>query len=196
MDSQIERMVQASRVRSLLRDLARVFGFQMRYWGMDAKGGEGSLLVRSGMSRLPRSSIRGEGSSSYRQDWLGGVVELHSFCAGFYHSSTPGVLFSRSAERIFLSVPGGPPEPLEHREKIYSAVPDRMLVGAGPLVDWALAHEHRVSELCGKRYRMRCWQRLGGRKFAPPPETTLSWLETFRGDVQTTPRLREWSRKA
>lgn len=180
-----------SRTRSLIRDLSRVLGTQMRYWGMDARGGADSLLVSAGLERLARAVSIGEGSSRYRQPWEGGWIEIHSFCAGFYHPTNPGVLFSRAERRIFCSTVGDIAEPLLHREHDAAAPPDRILVSLPPFLRWLLDYESRVDAVAGTGYRMRCWKSLGSHRLGPPPVEMRDWIRSFLLQPAKTGRLQQ-----
>ena len=64
------RMAAARRL--LLRDAAAGLYAQMYYWGQDVKHAEGNLLVRYGMTRVPKQTPKG--TSRYRQYWGGGWI--------------------------------------------------------------------------------------------------------------------------
>lgn len=178
-----------SRLRSLLRDLAGVLSMQMRYWGMDARGGNASLLVKTGLQRVARAGSAGEGSSRYRQPWRGGWIELHSFCAGYYHPCREGILFSRAGQRIFSAKPGGIPEPIAHRASADSSSPDAVLGLLDPFLNWLLDYESRVDSRAPVGYRDHCWKKLGGMRLGPHPSEIRSWLASLLRNPAATPRL-------
>jgi len=179
----------ASRMRSLLGDLAKVLDIQMRYWGMDAQGGEKSIMVSTGMLRLARDVSHGEGSSRYRQPWEGGWIEIHSFCAGFYHFQKRGIVFSRAARRIFCPVVGGVADPRHHRASNAGSPPDEVLRSLPPFLSWILDYERRVAGLVHHDYRLRCWKKLGSSRFGPHPNELHEWISNFLLDPTKTPRF-------
>ena len=101
----ISNDVPASQQRSLLRDLSNGLLQQMYFWGYDARRRDGNLLVKCGMQRIAQERAeKSEGTSRYRTEWEGGVVELHGFCAGWYpqRSDTRGVVFIRHRGQLDL----------------------------------------------------------------------------------------------
>ncbi len=180
-----------SRRRNLLRDLAQVLGLQMRYWGIDAQGGDRSLLVAAGLRRVARQISVGEGSSRYREPWQGGWIEIHSFCAGYYDPTSRGIMFSRADERIYGSAAGDIPDPARHRKQISSIPPDSVLQLLPAFLSWVLDFEGRIERIAARGYRERCWKRLGGHRLGPLPDETLGWLASLLRSPQTTLRLRQ-----
>lgn len=179
----------ASRMRSLLGDLAKAMEMQMRFWGMDARGMEGSVLVAAGLERLAREVSAGEGSSRYRQEWEGGWIEIHSYCAGFYHPTRPGILFSRSQRRVFCSKVGAVILPELHREHNAGNPPDEVLKTLPPFLRWIMHYEARVTCIARPDYRQECWRKLGGLRFGPRPEALRDWLSSLLKHPAQTPRL-------
>ena len=100
------RMAAARRL--VLRDAAAGLYAQMYYWGQDVQHAEGNLLVRYGMTRVPKETPKG--TSRYRQYWGGGWIELHGFCAGWYGPER-GVVFDRARDRWLNWNQEQPPEP-------------------------------------------------------------------------------------
>lgn len=147
------------------------------------------MIVQAGLTRIPRSVTSGEGSSRYRETWRGGWIEIHSFCAGFYHPAKSGILFSRADARVSCATPGSAPDPVFHRRRRDASDPDGVLAAVPPFLEWLLDYEDRVEKLRGQAYRQRCWTRLGGRKFGPPPDEQRRWLASLLDSPQTTHRL-------
>ena len=185
----------ASRRRSLIGDLAKALDLYMRYWGMDARGGERSVLVAAGMQRIEREISTGEGSSRYRQAWEGGWIELHSFCAGFYHVSKKGIIFSRAERRIFSASQGGVAIPEVHRQHNAGSPPDVVLQALPPFIRWILDYEARVASTCQANYRSQCWRKLGASRFGPHPKKVIEWLETFLHKPEQLDRWRQLTLK-
>lgn len=158
---QLENIASLSRRRSLLRDVTEGMKQQMYFWGCDAGHVGGNLLVKLGMERCVRASAHGEGSSRYVEMWEGGVVELHSFCAGWYprKREETGVVFIRSRERIFGCTAGGALTPGQYaEERLLALGADELLECMPPLLRWVLAHEVRLIGALGEDYREGCWK--------------------------------------
>jgi hypothetical protein len=166
----------------------------MRYWGLDARGGSRSVLVAAGLERIARDQPTGEGSSRYRQPWLGGWIEIHSFCAGFYQEHGPGFLFSRAEKRVYASSPGAIPEPIHHRRHTAPTSPDAIFPALPPFLTWLLDYEARVANLAPHGYREQCWKRLGGEHFGQHPSQLSLWISSLLRSPQTTPRLHKTKR--
>ena len=83
-----------------MSDLARGIGQQMMFWGCDARHSQGNLLSHAGLQRIARTERRSEGSSRYRMPWQDGLIELHSYCVGFYSSEDIGIIYIRSLQRF------------------------------------------------------------------------------------------------
>lgn len=141
------------------------------------------------MQRLARTEKTGEGSSRYREPWEGGWVEIHSYCAGFYHPTTEGILFSRGERRIYSARPGSIAEPGWHRTWNAGQPPDTILAHAPPFVRWILDYESRVRALATDNYRLAAWRQFGGFRFGPSPAELQRWMTEFLQNPQGTPRL-------
>lgn len=172
----------------------------MFFWGCDVRHPEGSLLSRVGMDRLARSERSEEGSSRYRMEWRNGLVELHSYCVGWYASDAPvpGILFIRSLERITSCVGPLPLTPGKYEQKrMISEGADDLLQSVKPLVSWILFYETQVGRLAGSTYRGDCWRRylsrMGSRPWLPPGEAE-SFFQSFLEDPKRTPRPRDFFR--
>lgn len=181
-----------SQARSLLRDLADGLAQQMIFWGQDVKHPGGNLLVRAGMTRIARERVGQEGSSRYRQEWQGGVIEIHGFCAGWYPAEGEGVIFIRNRQRL-LGVRGGMPTVPGAYEGLKAPSPDALLAGVRPLVQWWIAYEERVAAVTPPAYREACWQRarrLAKARAWLPPAEVVPWLRRFLDDPQRVDRTR------
>ncbi len=186
-----------SRERSLLSDLADGLSQQMGFWGCDARDSEGSLLVAKGFQRIARADADGEGSSRYRRLVDGGVLELHSFCAGWYPVSGNGVIFVRQLGRVFGCSPGLAPTPGDYTGRLLPCSPDDVLRLVRPFVESIIAYEQSVLESPGPLYRERCWQavrRMPGAKAWLRPAEAIGWMTSFASDPASTPRARDWGK--
>lgn len=196
--SHMQLMAHSSRRRSLLGDLAEGLGQQMYFWGCDVRM-KGNLLIRCGMERVARASGHGEGSSRYRQAWSGGVVELHSYCAGWYPAEGPrrGVVFIRSRERVQCCTAGEALTPgVYERERMVSPGVDEMLEAVRPLVGWMLAHEEAVARRAGNDFREACWELFRTQTQARPwlrPREAREWLGQFLEAPERLARARKFS---
>lgn len=188
----------ASRRRSLVRDVCRCLSQQMVFWGMDAGVPGGNLLLVSGLERIARSEVGGEGSSRYRARWQGGVIELHSFCAGWYPADGEGVLFVRNRERLHSCPRGRAITPGDYRSAI-GAAPDEILPLVRPLVEWVLEYERAVRATTAPGYRELGWSQVVAQMGVRPwlaPDKAIHWMEQFVADPNSAPRARELARRA
>lgn len=183
----------ASRVRSLLTDFSAGVAQQMVFWGCDARHPTGNLLVRFGMVRLARDGAEGEGSSQYRAAWQGGLVAIHSFCAGWYPAESTGVVFIRHWKRL-VACPGGEPQDPGHYQIVRTS-PDEMLDLVRPLAGWVTEYEKWVVGRMGCDYRKACFRhtlRMPGVRPWLPPARASEWLEGFASDPAGVGRAKEW----
>lgn len=186
----------ASRRRSLVRDVCRCLSQQMVFWGMDARVPSGSLLLASGLKRIGRAEVGGEGSSRYRTEWHGGMIELHSFCAGWYPDDGEGVLFIRNRERLHFGPRGRSITPGDYG-LVIGAAPDEILPMAKPFVDWVLNYERKVREVTAPDYRALGWKQVVARMGVRPwlaPDDAIHWMEQFVADPGTAPRAKDLAR--
>lgn len=169
----------------------------MYFWGCDVRWA-GNLLIECGMERVARESAQGEGSSRYRRAWDGGVVELHSYCAGWYPSEGErrGVVFIRSRERIQGCTAGEALTPgVYEGGRMEAPGADEMLKRVRPLVAWVLAHEEAVVERAGERFRERCWEEFRTQTQARPwlrPAEGREWLRQFLDEPDEVGRARKF----
>jgi len=164
---------------------------QMIFWGCDIR--QGRLAERLGFERLARPETGGEGSSRYRLPAAGGLLEIHSFCAGWYARNGEGVVFIRQAQRLFVCTPGGPVEPGRYGERLRAESPDRILEMVRPLVRSVADYETLVTAAMGPAYRTACWRLAAGRRGFRPwlrPEQAVAWFEAFLSDPLHVPRTR------
>ena len=187
----------SSRRRSLVCDASRCLSQQLVFWGADVRSRTGNLLVAFGMERIPRTEVGCEGSSRYRTEWGGGVIELHSFCIGWYPAGSEGVLFIRNRERLHTCPSGCVIHPGTY-DSVVGAAPDDLLPVARPLLAWVAGYERWVRATTRADYRFRCWDqlvaRMGVRPWLPPDDA-LDWMERFVADPDSKPRPREWLRR-
>jgi len=190
-----------SRQRSLIRDAARGLAQQMFFWGCDACHPEGNLLERSGLRRIERAEQHGEGSSRYWVNWRRGVVELHSFCAGWYPDNPvrTGAVFIRSQERLLSCTGGEPLVPGRYQNSRFGrGGTDDLLAAIPALLAWVCHHEEQVFQLAGAGYRQKCWTRYlskpGARPWLPPDEAAR-WFREFLQAPSSVSRPREIQRR-
>jgi hypothetical protein len=191
-----------SQTRALVRDLAGFLTQQMFYWGCDARQRDGNLLVRLGADRVAREQAFGEGSSRYRFPWQSGLIELHSFCVGWYPAAPTdsGVLFIRGRERIFGCAGARPLTPGHYEEEQFRpANAEELLEFCRPLLSWIAAYEERVRDCREESYRDQCFElyrKAGHGRPWLPPELSQVWMEEFLAGPQKTRRAkwlrREW----
>lgn len=185
--------------RSLLRDLADGLRQQMYFWGCDVRQ-PGNLLVRCGMERIARESAVGEGSSRYRQEFAGGVVELHSYCAGWYPKAggPGGVVYIRSRERIQGCAAGEVLTPgVYEPERMEAPGADEMLESVRPFVAWVLEHEEMVSARAGETFREQCWEDFRTKTRAKAwlrPAEGRKWMRRFLEEPGKLERARRCER--
>lgn len=191
-----------SRRRSLARDVAQGLVQQMFFWGCDARHPAGNLLERAGLERIAREDIRGEGSSRYAMAWRSGVVELHSFCAGWYPGDPErtGTVFIRSQERLFTCKGTEPVVPGIYEDSRFARDgADDLLAALSPLISWVNHYEKQVRYLAGSGYRQACWMRYlakpGARPWLPP-EDAARWFRDFVREPEAVRRPREVWRRA
>lgn len=190
----------ASRSRSLLRDIAKGMGQQMFFWGCDARHSQGNLLIRTGLQRLARKT-NGEGSSRYRQPWQGGLIELHSFCVGWYPDQFTGhgAVFIRGRERLLGCHGETPLTPGRYeRDRFFAESSDELLTTIRPLVAWLLAYEARVAVLAEASYRQDCWLKYLAKTGARPwlsPSQAAQWFQDFLNGPAQVRRPRQLLRE-
>ncbi len=188
---------QISQLRSLLRDLADGLGQQMIFWGCDARHPHGNQLVQFGMQRIERASTQVEGSSRYRVEWQGGVIELHGFCVAWYPRDAygDGAIFIRHRGRFLstcgmqMHVPGD-----YDGERLGLHSPDELLELVIPFVSWWITYEEWIQSNTSPNYRELCWSEA--RRFKKSaswlrPVDALEWLRRFVLDPTNTPRARK-----
>jgi len=191
----------ASRKRSLLRDIANGIGQHMFFWGCDVRHPQGNLLVRSGMQRLAREETAGgEGSSRYRIAWQGGLIELHSFCVGWYPDETTnnGAIFIRGRKRLQGCLGEMPLTPGRYEAERFSpGCSDELLITIRPLIAWLLAYEAKVESLAGADYRQACWlkylAKIGARPWLAPAQG-VEWFQDFLQRPERVRRPRQFLR--
>jgi len=177
-----------------MSDLAQGLGQQMIFWGCDARHPDGNFLSRYGMERIAREKRGGEGSSRYRLEWRGGLVELHSYCVGWYSSEALGVIYIRSRGCFQVCIGPVPLTPGKYEiERLMPAGRNLLLQAVKPLLTWILSYEGEVLRSLGSRYREACWKvchsKVGPRPWLPPEKAT-AWFAKFLEDPAATPRPR------
>lgn len=181
---------QASHHRAFLRDLADLFLQQMFFWGCDSQN---RLLTGSGAERIARTMVGSEGSSRYRWRWKNGIVELHSFCAGWFPVEAPsvGVVFIRGRERFYTCSAGEPLEPGRYRaERFVACSSENLLEQLKPLLEWILEYETRILLRTPCGYRTRChllYEKQPRSQVWLAPEAATEWLgQLLSGEVLPT----------
>lgn len=169
----------------------------MFFWGCDVRYSRGNLLVRLGLERLARVEVGGEGSSRYRQRWQEGLIELHSFCVGWYPSdqSDRGIIFIRGRERLLSCESEMPLTPGQYEAGCFRPdTSDSLLSQSRPSLQWIIAYEEQLSELVGPEYRAHCWSRylakVGARPWLPPDQA-LAWYRQLLASPAKIQRPRE-----
>lgn len=159
-------------------------------------------MVRAGLQRIARDQSHGEGSSRYWMNWRQGVMELHSFCVGWYphNPGGKGIIFIRSQERLFTCTGGEPVFPGVYENARFARDgADGLLEAVSPLFSWVCQYESRVRKLAGVGYRQKCWMRYlskpGARPWLPPDDA-VRWLRDFVRTPASVPRPREVLRRA
>jgi hypothetical protein len=185
---------------TLVRDLAGFLTQQMLHWGRDARQRDGNLLVRLGADRVAREQAFGEGRRRHRFPWHSGLIELHSFCVGWYPAvpTAAGVLVIRGRGRLFGCAGARPLTPGHYEEEQFRpANAEDLLEFCRPLLSWIAAYEERVRGVRGESYREQCFELYGkaghGRPWLPP-EASRAWLEQFLAGPQKTRRAK-WLRR-
>ena len=184
------RMAAARRL--VLRDAAAGLYAQMYYWGQDVQHAEGNLLVRYGMTRVPKETPKG--TSRYRQYWGGGWIELHGFCAGWYGPER-GVVFDRARDRWLNWNQEQPPEPTSLGVSSGDGLTDDLLEKAVLLMEWAREYETWAQGwwgAAGRRSHHRAFLKLRPRRWWLPPDLALSWFRQWVEDPLQAPRPRKF----
>lgn len=191
----------SSRSRSFLRDVACGIGQQMFFWGCDVRHPKGNLLVALGMERLARECAHGEGSSRYRMPWKGGLIELHSFCVGWYPSASEnkGAIFIRGQERLLSCQSEMPLTPGRYENERFSRdSSDELLITIRPLLAWIVEYEEQIENIAGPEYRPQCWKRylskIGARPWLSPAQS-MEWYRNFLDTPEKVQRPKEIRRR-
>jgi hypothetical protein len=162
----------------------------MFFWGCDSQN---RLLTDSGAERIARTSLESEGSSKYRWHWKNGIVELHSFCAGWFPAKPPsvGVVFIRGQERFYTCSAGAPIEPGHYPpDRFVPCSTEHLLKLLTPLLEWVLDYEKRILLRTTPGYRIRChalYEKQTRSRSWLAPEAAKEWLgQLLAGEVLPT----------
>ena len=183
-----------ARQRLALRDAARAAYCQMYYWGRDVVHPHGNLLVRHGFEKIQRTSK--EGTSRYRMEWEGGILELHGFCAGWYAAEGPGICFDRSHDTWRQWNHPLPPEPARmqaghYRTENQSENLPLLLDRSAHFVHWLVQYERWAMEREGTSFRReqhRDFMKLPARRWWLPPGLAINWMSAYAADPNSVPR--------
>jgi len=179
-----------------LRDLAAGLQQQMFFWGQDVVHPAGNLLVRNGFERLPSKGLKG--TSCYRREWQGGIIELYGSCAGWY-GPKEGFTFMRPRKRVVIW-DSGETTPIPGKrelESIRAGVSKEELHAASrPFLDWLISYERKVIDQFGIAYREENYLKYDKVPKATSwiwPEAALRWMTTFRDSPDELVRPKQLS---
>lgn len=150
----------------------------MWFLGQDVRHG-GNLLARHGFERF-RSGV--QGSSRYRMQWHGNVIEMHSFCAGLYRADAPGFLYVRGKYNAYRYEGSEPPDP-ECFCHAPLAIPehtssdDPFFSALSLFLKWLEEYEIWLEKFVGPTYRARLFPHCP-LPWLPPAEARR-WLSEF-----------------
>jgi hypothetical protein len=182
-----------SRQRVLLSDFKAALLQQMFFWGRDVMT-SGNLLIQHGFIKLPSPGLKG--TSCYRLDYRGGIIELHGACAGWYpgaHDPQPGFLFVRTSGRCTSHQLHEPVIPGCYQPEVLSHDTASTMKGAQVFATWLADYEDWILACQGADYRSQCRHMLGrlpkGSPWLPAPQAT-KWLRALAQQGGAAPRAK------
>ncbi|MDF1813213.1 MAG: hypothetical protein P1V20_13530 [Verrucomicrobiales bacterium] len=180
--------------RGLFRDFTNALGQQMFFWGRDVIHSSGNLLCEFGLEREKSGGL--DGTSCYRMEYEGDIIELHGACVGRYSRDKHGFLYIRNRSRCFLYTEAVPPNPGFYHENNLRSEPVDQLHNAGRLfLKWWVEYENWISETTSSCYRENCFRafpRLPKSKAWMEPQQARKWLHAYHENSTALCRAREW----
>ena len=181
-----------SRLRALLSDCTACLLQNMFFWGRDVIYEEGNLLCEYGFERSPSLGL--QGTSCYRRAMLGGYIELHGACAGWYPcDSQDGFVFIRPRNRVYRYQATNAPVPGSWIDSdLVRGDPEQIHGAARPFLRWWLEYEEWIVGRTDCNYRNECYRAyrsLPATLRHLQPEKIQQWLKKYLEDPSMTPRL-------
>lgn len=169
----------------------------MYFWGRDVVHPSGNLLCHFGFER--RASEGLDGTSCYRLEFDGDLIELHGACVGRYAKDGDGFLFIRRRRSCLLYSSGEPPTPGFYAEEfLRRGSAEEIHAASCRFLDWWLEYERWIASVTKAGYRDRCHQlfaKLPKSKPWLPPGASVRWLKEYAAEPTRSRRAREWKRE-
>lgn len=182
----------------LLRDFTDALGQQMFFWGRDVLHPRGNLLCHFGFDRRKSEGL--DGTSCYRMDYDGDLIELHGACVGRYSKEKSGFLFVRNRKGCFLYESDEPPAPgFYAKEYLRSAPIDEMFDASLKFLRWWLEYETFINQATERGYRDRCFRMFRKLPKSKPwlvPDQARKWLRSYADSPENLSRAKSWKAQA
>lgn len=178
----------------LLHDFTDALGQQIFFWGRDVLHPKGNLLCHFGFDRRKSEGL--DGTSCYRIDFDGDLIELHGACVGRYSEHSTGFLFVRNRKCCFLYDSEEPPAPGFYVKNYLRTTPvDEMFEASLKFLAWWLEYEDWVRKVTEWGYRDRCFRMFRKLPKSKPwlaPDQARKWLCSYAESPETLTRARNW----
>ena len=189
--------MQSSQSIGLLNDFSKALGQQLFFWGCDVLHSKGNLLCEFGFHKFKRKGV--SGSSCYRIDFNGDIIELHSLCVGRYSKSSPSLLFTRRHRQCWVYNDNLPPLPGKYDSSLIdkSSI-ERIDTANRNFLEWWLEYESWISTVTPLEYRANCYRaykRFTKSKIWLHPDDGLPWLQRYMHDPGNLPRAKQWKQR-
>jgi len=184
------------RTSALLRDFTVALGQQLYFWGCDIKHPDGNLLCQFGLERV--KSQGHQGTSCYRMNYQGDIIELHGMCVGRYSIVDTSFLFTREPLRSCLYDSSKPPLPGHYKKELVNTRQVNQLASASrKFLEWWLEYENWIETKTDKNYRKQCYKQF--RNFSNsrvwlPPDKSTKWLRCYLSSPESLQRAKEWKK--
>lgn len=170
----------------------------MFFWGRDVIHPDGNLLREYGFERRKSEGL--DGTSCYRMEYQGDIIELHGVCAGRYSRNQDSFLFTRHPNQCSLYDDSEPPVPGYHAKELRRQEPlDDLLEASRRFLQWWLEYEAWIATRTDRRYRNGCFRAFGKlpkSKSWLPPDRAEAWLRSYFEAPEQLRRSRAWKNDA
>ena len=181
----------------LLKDFSNALAQYLFYWGRDVTHPQGNLLCKFGLEKYKRKGV--SGSSCYKMNYQGDIIELHSFCVGRYSQKKPSLLYTRQDHKCWVYKDDRPPPPGQYNPTLINKSSiEKLEVASRNFLEWLLDYESWVAANTHRDYRTNCYasfKRLPRSRTWLPPQDGLLWLHDYMHKPDTLSRAKDWKRQ-